>query len=200
MKTDSPDPPDPPVSPTELRDYAKALGWITVPEAVADRLYVLHNPRFPLRQLVIPMDTTVADYADAALIASQKLAELEALPLALVLAQVQSFREDTLSFRVVQSREDAATLPLRCARRCARSSATPRTPSSARWSSSGARWRPTGAARASWCWRCSSQMQRPSACGSTWIRRSTPRRTGRTCATAPTCRSPASYTPDASPG
>lgn len=108
MKTDST---DPPVSPTELRDYAKALGWLTVPEAVADRLYVLHNPRFPLRQLVIPMDTTVADYAEAALIASQKLAELEALPLALVLAQVQSFREDTLSFRV-QSREDAATLPL----------------------------------------------------------------------------------------
>ena len=71
-----------------LRGYAQAHGWLTRPEAEADRLYLLHHPRHPLRQLAFPMDITVADFDEAVLLAAEKLAELEALPLVELLAQL----------------------------------------------------------------------------------------------------------------
>ncbi|NCO40189.1 MAG: hypothetical protein GW892_15920, partial [Armatimonadetes bacterium] len=53
------------IAPTDLRDYAKAHGWVLVPEAIADRLYVLCHPDLGQRQLVFPMDTTAPDYRES---------------------------------------------------------------------------------------------------------------------------------------
>lgn len=53
------------IAPTDVRDYAKDQGWNLVKEAAKDRLYVMTNPRFELRQLVLPMDTTAPDYSEA---------------------------------------------------------------------------------------------------------------------------------------
>ncbi|MEI7867126.1 MAG: hypothetical protein WCI11_04475 [Candidatus Methylumidiphilus sp.] len=50
------------VTPIELRDFAKSLGWHLIEAGMADRLYVLQNPNFPRRQLVYPMDLTAPDY------------------------------------------------------------------------------------------------------------------------------------------
>ena len=66
------------IAPTDLRDYAKAKGWVLVKEAAKDRLYVLTNPSFDRRQLVFPMDMTAPDYAEAVMLVVEKLAVLEA--------------------------------------------------------------------------------------------------------------------------
>ena len=40
------------ISPINLRDYAKTLGWNLVTRAVEDGLYVLSHPDYSKRQLV----------------------------------------------------------------------------------------------------------------------------------------------------
>jgi len=99
------------VSPTELRDFAKARGWVLVPEAMADGLCVLNHPRFRPRQLSFPMDTTAPDYADAVRSTLNRLAEMEAMPYDRIVARVVAFRDDTLRFRVLLE-QDEAGLPL----------------------------------------------------------------------------------------
>jgi hypothetical protein len=53
--------PDTLVSPIDLRDFLKSLGWELAPEGLPDRLYVLRNPSFARRQLVFPMDMAAPD-------------------------------------------------------------------------------------------------------------------------------------------
>lgn len=73
------------IAATDLRDYAKSRGWVLLPEAVRDRLFVLSNPQFDRRQLVFPIDTTAPDYAEAVILAVEKLAALEGRPIPQVL-------------------------------------------------------------------------------------------------------------------
>jgi hypothetical protein len=100
------------VSPTDLRDFAKARGWALLPDGGGDRLYVLQNARFPKRQLVFPMDTTAPDYAEAAILVAGKLAEMENLPMGVLLAQLKELRDGTLRFRITTDRDSEASLPL----------------------------------------------------------------------------------------
>lgn len=100
------------VAPTDLRDYAKSRGWVLLPEAVRDRLFVLSNPLFARRQLVFPIDTTAPDYGEAIMLAVEKLAVLEGRPLQAVLRGLQEVNDDTLSFRIGTPRDDEKTLPL----------------------------------------------------------------------------------------
>ena len=51
------------ISPTDVRDYAKVHGWVPVPEAIQDRLFVLNNPAVKYWQIVIvPMDADRPDF------------------------------------------------------------------------------------------------------------------------------------------
>ena len=100
------------LSPTDLRDYAKSQGWQLLQEAVADGLYVLQNPAFERRQLVFPILTDAPDYVDAVGLAVRKLAELMGRPEAAVLAAVQEYKDDTLRFRVVDTRHESGYIPL----------------------------------------------------------------------------------------
>lgn len=103
---------DPFIAPTDLRDYAKAHGWILLKEAAKDRLYVLSNPQFERRQLVFPMDTTAPDYAEAVMLAVDKLATLEQRPSRAVLKSLLEVADDAIAFRVTTPRQDDLSLPL----------------------------------------------------------------------------------------
>ncbi|MBL8252697.1 MAG: hypothetical protein JNJ76_03755 [Candidatus Competibacter sp.] len=100
------------VSPIDLRDFLKAHGWVLREEGIADRRYVLQNPRFPRRQLVFPMDTTVADYAESVYRVLEKLGEMIGERPPLLLNQVQTVRDDALRFRIYTEQGGNGSLPL----------------------------------------------------------------------------------------
>lgn len=100
------------IAPTNLRDYAKAQGWILLKEAAKDRLYVMTNPRFDRRQLVFPMDTTAPDYVEAVMLVMEKLATMEARPFQSVLKSLLEVGDDALAFRVTSPHSNEQSLPL----------------------------------------------------------------------------------------
>ena len=78
------------ITPTDLRDFLKAQGWVLRSEGVAHRLYVLEHPAFDRRQLVFPMSTDAVDYDEAVDLVLSKLAELVGKPKSTILAQAQA--------------------------------------------------------------------------------------------------------------
>ena len=100
------------IPPTNVRDYLTARGWNLVREAMQDRLYVLQNPRYERRQLVIPMDITVPDYDEAVMLLAEKLAYIEGKPLEVILGRFLEVRDDTLRLGITSGREGIDTLPL----------------------------------------------------------------------------------------
>ena len=100
------------IAPTDLRDYAKAQGWVLLKEAAKDRLYVMTNPRFDRRQLVFPMDTTAPDFPEAVMLMVEKLATLEARTPQAVLKSLLEVGDDAIAFRVTSVRDDVRSLPL----------------------------------------------------------------------------------------
>ena len=100
------------IAPTNLRDYAKAQGWVLLKEAAKDRLYVMTNPRFDRRQLVFPMDTTAPDYVEAVTLVVEKLASMEARPFHSVLKSLLEVSDDALAFRVTSPGSNEQSLPL----------------------------------------------------------------------------------------
>jgi hypothetical protein len=100
------------IAPTDLRDYAKAQGWVLLKEAAKDRLYVMTNPRFEHRQLVFPMDTTAPDYAEAVALMVDKLAAMEARTPQAVLKSLLEVGDDSIAFRVTSPRPDESSIPL----------------------------------------------------------------------------------------
>lgn len=100
------------IAPTDLRDYAKAQGWVLLKEAAKDRLYVMTNPRFEHRQLVFPMDTTAPDYTEAVTLIVSKLATMEARTPHAVLKSLLEVGDDSISFRVTSPRPNDDSLPL----------------------------------------------------------------------------------------
>ena len=100
------------ITPIGLRDYAKSQGWIQVKEAAMSRLYVMTNPRFELRQLVFPMDTTAPDYFDAVMLAVEKLSTLEERSQQAVIKSLMEVGDDGIAFRVTTARQEEQSLPL----------------------------------------------------------------------------------------
>ena len=100
------------IAPTDLRDYAKAEGWMLLKEAAKDRLYVMSNPRFERRQLVFPMDTTAPDYSEAIALMVEKLAVIEQRTPDAVLKSLLEFSDDAVAFRVTSPRPEERYLPL----------------------------------------------------------------------------------------
>src|SRR5229473_4018172 len=98
------------VSPSAIRDYAKATGWEQVREGVKGRIYLLRHSTDRLRQLVIPMDFS-DDYAEVIVDATSRIASLEGRPTEAVLTDLLTPDADILRFRVA-ARDVDVTLPL----------------------------------------------------------------------------------------
>jgi hypothetical protein len=97
---------------TDLRDYAKSLGWSQLTEAVKDRLYVLSHSLSPKLQIVFPIDETAPDYDEAMRRAVEKIAELHQLSISRVVNAVQAVKDDTLRYRIISGRRDGETISL----------------------------------------------------------------------------------------
>lgn len=100
------------ITPIGLRDYAKSQGWIQVKDAAINRLYVMTNPRFELRQLVFPMDMTAPDYSDAVMLTVEKLSTLEERSQQAVIKSLLEVGDDGIAFRVTTARRGELSLPL----------------------------------------------------------------------------------------
>ena len=100
------------ISPTDFRDYAKVRGWMSVPEAVRDRLFVLNHPAFKFRQIIVPMDADRPDYNDAVRVAIEKMAEAEERPFRFVESSLMEAGSDTIRFGVSTMRHLENGLPL----------------------------------------------------------------------------------------
>ena len=100
------------ISPTDFRDYAKVRGWIPVPDAIPERLYVLNNPALKFHQIIVPMDMDRPDYDDAVRVAIEQLAEAEQRSFGLVEASLMEAGADTLRFGVSSMRQLEGGLPL----------------------------------------------------------------------------------------
>ena len=100
------------IAPTDLRDYAKAHGWMLLKEAAKDRLYVMSNPRFYLRQLVFPMDTTAPDYAEAIALVVEKIAVMEQRTPEAIIKSLMEISDDAVAFRVSSPNQEERYLPL----------------------------------------------------------------------------------------
>ena len=100
------------IAPTDLRDYAKAQGWVLLKEAAKDRLYVMSHPRFGGRQIVFPMDTTAPDYAEAISLMVEKIAVMEQRAPDAVFKSLMEVSDDAIAFRVTSHRPEERYLPL----------------------------------------------------------------------------------------
>lgn len=100
------------IAPTDLRDFAKSLGWQFIPEAIKDQLFVARNERFNQRQIKFPADTSVPDYVDSIEIALSKIAEMERKSLDVIIAEINELKDDTLRFRVLDTRNEDQFIPL----------------------------------------------------------------------------------------
>ena len=100
------------ISPINLRDYAKTLGWNLLTGAVEDGLYVLSHPDYSKRQLVFPINSDAPDYENAVEISLNKLSELSKQSLPSIISGINELRDDTIRFRIVDSRNDNNFIPL----------------------------------------------------------------------------------------
>ncbi|MDI9319565.1 MAG: hypothetical protein QM530_03730 [Phycisphaerales bacterium] len=96
----------------DLRDYTKLLGWNFLTEAIKDKIFVANNPKFDKRQINFPIEGTAPDYAEAIELAISKVAELQGKTIANVIAEIQELKDDTLRFRVIDTRNEDSFIPL----------------------------------------------------------------------------------------
>jgi hypothetical protein len=99
------------VPPRAVRVYAEALGWKQVP-GVNGRIAVYANPKDPLRQLVVPLDERLDDYADRTAEAIIRIANFENRPPREVLDHLLLPPADVLRFREVSPSAESGDLPL----------------------------------------------------------------------------------------
>lgn len=95
----------------DLRDFAKTMGWTVMPEAIQDRLFVLNNPNFPKRQLIFPVDKT-DDYEDIIIDIFNKIAYLTNRSVDTLYSNFLDYKDDSLRFRIVNSKNDDSFIPL----------------------------------------------------------------------------------------
>jgi hypothetical protein len=98
------------VSPRAMKGYAVGLGWKPV-EGVNGNVAVYHRPDSRAHQVIVPIDTTLADYDEAVAEAIRKLAEYEHRPAREVLDLLLLPPADVLGFCEVSPDAEAGTLP-----------------------------------------------------------------------------------------
>jgi hypothetical protein len=100
------------ITATDLRDYAKSLGWKLLPDAVKDKMFIMSNPKYDNRQLVFPLEATAPDYYDSIEIIITKLSNFEKKSVELIVSEIQEIKDDTLKFRIFDSRNEESFIPL----------------------------------------------------------------------------------------
>jgi hypothetical protein len=100
------------VTPRALIGYARGMGWQAVLNGKRADIAVYHRPDSRLHQMIIPTDTTLADFGEAVLEAVHKLAEFESRPASAVLEHLLLFPADVLSFREDSPDAESGNLPL----------------------------------------------------------------------------------------
>lgn len=96
----------------DLRDYAQSRGWVVVPEALADGLFVLNHPGDPREQLVFAKDEKAPDYERSLRMTTQILGEIERVSAAEIVARLARVGGDNLAFRLWGNGIESAKLPL----------------------------------------------------------------------------------------
>ena len=100
------------IAPTDLRDFLKSKGWFLVGEAIKDGLYVLNNPQYTRRQLAFPIDNSAPDYLDCVETVIHKLVDLENCSFREWMAAFSEMKDDAISYRIVDQRNESAFIPL----------------------------------------------------------------------------------------
>ncbi len=100
------------ITPNELRDFAKASGWILVKEAIQDELYVLNHSENKKRQIIFPSDSNAPGYLDSLQLVLEKLSEIQKIPVSTIVSYIQELHDDSIVFRISNSRNENASLPL----------------------------------------------------------------------------------------
>lgn len=100
------------IASADLRDYTKLLGWNFLTDAIKDKLFVASNPLFNRRQINFPIEATAPDYAEAIELAISKVAELQGKTIGAIVAEIQEIKDDTLRFRVIDTRNEDSFIPL----------------------------------------------------------------------------------------
>jgi|JI10StandDraft_1071094.scaffolds.fasta_scaffold67084_3 hypothetical protein len=100
------------ITPSELRDFAKAFGWTLVPEAIQDQLFVLNHPENKKRQIIFPSDANAPGYLDSLSLVLEKLSDIQKMPVPFIISAIQELHDDSISFRISNARDEAASIPL----------------------------------------------------------------------------------------
>jgi uncharacterized protein DUF4365 len=100
------------ISPTSVRDYARALGWQFVAEATRDGLYVLNHPTDRYAQLTLPINPEVPDFPDALSIVVDRLAVFEKTHPETVIENLQDTDADRFRFRLYRTHGQLDAVPI----------------------------------------------------------------------------------------
>ena len=99
------------VTPRALMGYAQGLGWQPVPNNRRPEISVFHRPDSELHQIIVPTDSSLADYAEAVLQAASKLAAFEQRPVQEILEHLLLPPADVLQFREISPDAETGSLP-----------------------------------------------------------------------------------------
>ncbi len=99
------------VTPSSLLGYAEGLGWQAVANGRRSEIAVYHRPDSRLHQVIIPVDTTLVDYAESVAEAVRKLADFEHRPAREVLEHLLLPPADVLRFREISPDAETGNLP-----------------------------------------------------------------------------------------
>jgi hypothetical protein len=99
------------VMPRSARGYAEALGWKRV-AGVNGRIAVYSDPEAPLRQLIVPLDEGLDDYAERMTDAIERLAEFERRPASEILNHLLLPPADLIRLRESSADAEDGNLPL----------------------------------------------------------------------------------------
>lgn len=97
--------------PSDVRAYAEQHGWLRS-KNFKDRLAIYRHADRALDQLLVPLNDTIADYADRMRDVLCKLAEIENRPPAAILNDLLAINVDTVRFSVRSADTAGGTLPL----------------------------------------------------------------------------------------
>lgn len=100
------------VTPRALTGYVRGLGWQPVTNGRRSDIAVFHRPDSRFHQVIVPMDPTLADFAETVIEAVRKLAEYEQRPALSVLEHLLLPPADVLHFREVSADAETGSLPL----------------------------------------------------------------------------------------
>ena len=87
------------VSSIEIRDFAQSLGWMLIPEALKDGLFVLNSPSRDGTQLCFPTDPSAPEYNEMAEISLQRLSESARRPVIQLVEDIREVNDDVISLR-----------------------------------------------------------------------------------------------------